>query len=133
MTWHNPLILASGQLKEAGAGQQVNPIRIRILTASIPDDGVLDVVCPTEGGGALIVHRPDSNFSVVGFGGLMLYDVGTGFAALKVGGGGDFNVLSSTPTGTTGTDGDVNVGVKADHIVIENRTGAAADFGVTFL
>ncbi|NOV21641.1 hypothetical protein E5S70_37700 [Ensifer adhaerens] len=76
----------------------------------------------------------DGNFPDPLRSGIDFYDVGTAaFSATKFSAAGaNFVALKTDVTGTTGTDGNVTVGVIAGNIRIENRVGSTQVFRYTF-
>ncbi len=98
----------------------------------VADDTVAEVACPVSNGLAIIIVSGHSTFSD-GSGGLLFYEVGFNLGAAKWAGSSNFAVINTEPSGTTGTDGNITVGIKTGSIIIENRRGGTIDATVTFL
>ena len=101
---------------------------------NVADDAVI-AITPPRYGGIIYVH-PNANSSFPAgpsFAGLVHYDVGGSLNIAKLTTNSDLNVYTTALTGTTGTDGDLNIGVQANTIYIENRMGQAVNICVTFL
>jgi len=98
----------------------------------VADDTVAEVACPVSNGLAIIIVTGHSIFSG-GSGGLLFYEVGANLGAAMWAGSSNFTVINAKPSGTTGTDGNITVGIKTGSIVIENRRGGTIDATVTFL
>ncbi|WP_171519826.1 hypothetical protein [Ensifer canadensis] len=107
-------------------------------TITIADDAAASLP-PIKKGGMIAItccgSTEDGNFPDGLRSGIVFYDVGTAtFRATKFSAGGtNFLTVDTDVTGTTGTDGNVTVGVIADNIRIENRAGSTQVFRYTFL
>lgn len=105
--------------------------------ATVADDGVLSVPTPRNGGFAKILclggTLVNGAFPLVSASGEVIYDTGTTVSCQLLAGGGQFAAVAGNVTGTTGVDGNVTIGVIAGNLRIENRSGAATRFRVTFV
>jgi hypothetical protein len=115
---------------------QVNPLRIRkganwvslgadTQTVVIADDTVFTFV-PNRSSGFLFVTLP----SVTHYGQAWFRATSSPVGA-KSAGGANFLVVSTALTGTTGTDGNVTLGVQNNLLYVENRSGGSQTVTVT--
>lgn len=106
-------------------------------TVTIADDAAESIPAIKNGGMIAITccgSTEDGNFPDPLRSGIVFYDVGTAtFTATKFSAAAaNFVAVNTDVTGTTGTDGNVTVGVIADNIRIENRQGGSQVFRYTF-
>lgn len=93
--------------------------------ASVNDDAVLALSPQNNAGQLAITINPTANLPDVQLFGSVAFDVGTSPNCIKLYGGTKFNAVATDVTGTTGTDGQITVGVIAGAVRIENRSGNA--------
>lgn len=66
--------------------------------------------------------------------GLLFFDVGaSAYSETKQAGGANFLCVNTDVAGTTGTDGNVTVGVISGNLRIENRQGGSQTFRYAFI
>lgn len=113
----------------SGAFSAVVGQRFRSFSQIIADDTAFafDDVW-SKGGFVYVIWEADGNFPFYSHSGHAFFDVGSSPFATKLNGGGNFDVVSTDLTGTTGTDGNVTLGVKSGSLVLENRQGGSATF-----
>ncbi|MDK1489385.1 hypothetical protein QN219_04850 [Sinorhizobium sp. 7-81] len=107
-------------------------------TITIADDAAVSITTPKNGGQCVITccgSTENGNFPDPLRSGTVFYDVGTAtLSATKFSAAGtNFLAVNTDVTGTTGTDGNVTVGVVAGNIRIENRAGSSQVFRYAFL
>ncbi|MFQ6158877.1 hypothetical protein [Sinorhizobium meliloti] len=106
-------------------------------TVTIADDAAVSIPTPKNGGICIITccgSTENGNFPDAARSGAVFYDTGTAtFSATKQFGGANFVGVNTDVTGTTGTDGNVTVGVVSGNIRIENRAGSSQVFRYAFL
>lgn len=113
-----------------------NPIGGELIT--IADDAVGVFTPPRTGGFANITCDGNTGAPQIQLSANVYFDVGASSLAIEKSGGwtslgSNVDVSNTlTPTGATGTDGRVLVAVTADALRIENRSGQARSFAVTF-
>ena len=103
----------------------------RSVQLTIGDDEVSQVVPPLFGGFLLITTNLDDPQEAMS--GLIYFDVGSTLAITKQTTAANLDVSTSDVTGTTGTNGNVTVAVQSEVVKIENRSGSACQFRVSFL
>ena len=114
----------------------LNSVKLGGGSATVADDAVGSFTPPKKAGIAIICPGAESAFPAgQSFTAMFYYDVGTSLSAteLSIGIGGDVAVTSGDVTGTTGTDGDITIGLAADTVKVENRIGGALNIQLTFL
>lgn len=106
-------------------------------TVTIANDAAASIPTPKNGGLCFITccgSTENGNFPDALRSGAVFYDVGTAtFTATKQFGGANFIAVNTDVTGTTGTVGNVTVGVIAGNLRIENRQGGSQVFRYAFL
>ncbi|WP_054008032.1 hypothetical protein [Cypionkella psychrotolerans] len=106
------------------------------LAITIADDAVGIITTPRQGGFADITCAGATASPLPDFSGQVYFDAGTTLQIIKgaafTGLSAFFNVVATDVLGTTGTDAYVTVAVQAGVLKIENRSGAARTFQVTF-
>ncbi|MNL60300.1 hypothetical protein D3C87_1840980 [compost metagenome] len=106
-------------------------------TVTVADDAAVSIPTPKKAGRCLITccgSTENGNFGDALRSGQVFYDVGTAaFVASKEYGGANFVGVNTDVVGTTGTDGNVTVGVVLDNIRLENRVGSSQVFRYVFL
>lgn len=130
-----PLADGDGNLELAGN-------RVGGQARTIADDAAAGFVPPRPGGFALVTcsgdGAGDDTVPQAAFSGMIWYETGsnTGISVNSgwtSGPGGSLAVSASDVTGTTGAPGSVTVAAQPGVLKIENRSGAARLFQVTFL
>ena len=114
----------------------LNSVKLGGGSATVADDAVGSFTPPKKAGIAIMCAGAENAFPAgESFTAMFYYDVGTSLSAneLSIGIGGDVAVTSSDVTGTTGTDGDITIGLTADTVKVENRIGGAQNIQLTFL
>lgn len=111
-------------------GQVVTPAA-RTASVTVADDAVTSITPPSTAGGMVFIYTANvANAYAVAFfrasGTHILANAGTLGAGMTL-------TAGSTPTGTTGGDGTVNVFCNAGQIHIENRNGASRSFTYFFM
>ncbi len=102
-------------------------------TITITDDSIGEIPTPYTGGFVFLTIS-DSSWPQIHHSGILAFDTGPslGLTAHSLGSSMS-NWASTTLTGTTGTDGRTNIGVKSGALVIENRFGSTQKFSYTFI
>ncbi|MBI1392425.1 MAG: DUF2793 domain-containing protein [Alphaproteobacteria bacterium] len=110
---------------------------LSVVTALTADDSTVDVPTPAPGGLAVIYATGpagrDNGFPNLTQAGAIFFDTGGSIFAMKAFGHANFEVSTAPLSGATGTDGSTTVSAQAGKLVIENRSGAAYRYSVTFL
>ena len=106
------------------------------MAITIADDAVGSITVPRQGGFATITCAGATASPLPDFSGQVYFDAGTTLQIIKgaafTGLSAFLNVVTTDVLGTTGTDTYVTVAVQAGVLKIENRSGAARTFQVTF-
>lgn len=106
------------------------------LAITIADDAVGSITVPRQGGFAHITCNGATASPLPDFSGQIYFDAGTTLQIIKgaafTGLSAFLNVVTTDVLGTTGTDTYVTVAVQAGVLKIENRSGAARTFQITF-
>lgn len=106
------------------------------LAITIADDAVGSITVPRQGGFAHITCNGATATPLPEFSAELYFDAGTTLQIIKgaafTGLSANLNVVTTDVLGTTGTDAFVTVAVQAGLLKIENRSGAARTFQVTF-
>ena len=108
--------------------------RFNSITVTVGDDNVAVISnLLTKGGFVYITHDPDSSFVQFAISGQAFFDIGSSSFAIKVLGGNEFKVVSTALTGTSGSDGNVTLGVDTGNLYLENRYGTSQSFTITVI
>ena len=102
---------------------------------TIADDAVGSITPPRNGGMFIVTcmtgpYGPASALVFFDLGGSVNIDLNTGWAGTT---SDNVSVSTSSVAGTTGADGNLNIGTSGGALQFENRVGNSADYTVTFL
>ena len=97
-------------------------------TVTIADDAVSIIMPPAEGTGHILVTGEDNTAHLMGW-----YCATSSPESSKYMGSATTDMVNTELTGTTGTDGNITIGVQDNLIYLENRNGATSTFKITFI